>query len=477
MPFTEFYCNAATGAQINAGDLTANGVVTSTNGDWGNAAANRFTAAAGTPFSGVSVGDFASVYLDGATVAVYIGRVTAVNAGGASLDISATAKMGTAPSTGATGRSCTTGGAWKGPNAADGFPFTLIGLTLTNAAADQPRVNMKNGTTYAITAAITTTANGPWTIEGYTTTVGDGGRFILDGTSAGASFVLFTNASDNTRIVGGIFQNNGASGSANGVLANGGRQHWLNCVFNSVRGNGLSTTTTGFNVFEGCEAYACNQSNTAAFAGFNAGIANTRYIRCIAHDNTGSNTSGFFTNVTYVSFDHCIADTNGLYGFSVSTAPITVWFYSCDAYANVNDGIRLANTAAMMCVIENCNFIGNGTGGTGYGINGSGAAMRTGMVRNCGFGAGTAANTTGTVNSLKGMTESGSVTYASNVTPWVDPANGDFRINLAAAKNAGYGVFTETASSYSGAVGFPDIGAAQHLDVPGMLFTPNLEGT
>src|SRR5437763_1304956 len=107
MAFTEFYCDAASGAQINAGDNKT--VVTSTNGDWGNAAANRFTAASGTPFSGVSVGDFASVYLDGATTAVYIARVTAVNGGGASLDLSSTAKCGTAPTTGATGRSCTVG--------------------------------------------------------------------------------------------------------------------------------------------------------------------------------------------------------------------------------------------------------------------------------------------------------------------------------------------------------------------------------
>ena len=59
---------------------------------------------------------------------------------------------------------------------------------------------------------------------------------------------------------------------------------------------------------------------------------------------------------------------------------------------------------------------------------------------------------------------SGAVTYASNATPWVDPANGDFRTNLPAAMNAGRGAFTETAASYAGAVGYPDIGAAMHKD-------------
>jgi hypothetical protein len=60
--------------------------------------------------------------------------------------------------------------------------------------------------------------------------------------------------------------------------------------------------------------------------------------------------------------------------------------------------------------------------------------------------------------------ESGTVTYANDVTPWVDPANGDFRINLAAAKGAGRGTFTQTAASYTGTIGYPDIGAAQHLE-------------
>ena len=55
--------------------------------------------------------------------------------------------------------------------------------------------------------------------------------------------------------------------------------------------------------------------------------------------------------------------------------------------------------------------------------------------------------------------------FASDVTPWVDPANGDFRINLAAAKGAGRGSYTQNAGG--GTVGYPDIGAAQHQDSGG----------
>lgn len=49
----------------------------------------------------------------------------------------------------------------------------------------------------------------------------------------------------------------------------------------------------------------------------------------------------------------------------------------------------------------------------------------------------------------------------TNATPWIDPANGDFRINLAAAKGTGRGNFTETQASYTGTVAYPDIGAGQ----------------
>lgn len=66
-----------------------------------------------------------------------------------------------------------------------------------------------------------------------------------------------------------------------------------------------------------------------------------------------------------------------------------------------------------------------------------------------------------------GMIEYGAVNYASDVTPWTDPANGDFRISLSAAKNAGRGSFIETSSSYAGTIGYPDIGAVQHQDSGG----------
>ena len=129
---------------------------------------------------------------------------------------------------------------------------------------------------------------------------------------------------------------------------------------------------------------------------------------------------------------------------------------NCDSYNNGGDGWRtITNTGTVY--FENSNFIKNG----GYGINVD-TGNRNGFAVNCGFGAGTQANTSGTINVAAGQIEEiGTVTYADDKTPWVDPANGDFRISIGAAKGQGRGTYTQTAASYSGTVGYPDIGAAQ----------------
>lgn len=460
MAFTEFYCDASTGSNINAGDLTANGVVTSTNGDWGNAAANRFTAAAGTPFSGVAVGDFASVYLDGATVAVYIARVTAVNAGGASIDLSTTAKSGTAPANGATGRSCTTGGAWKGPNGTDKFPFNFITSTQTNSAGDPPRVNLKNGTDYTTsTSAITHTLNGPIQFEGYTTTAGDGGRATVANITTTVAYSIFTVSGANVNVYSLIFDGTVfTSGNTFLATSSGAETVVFSCVFKENRGGGLNMGGNNGIVVE-CEAYACNKGNITNHGGFSA-TGSSAFLRCIAHDNTGANTAGFYHSAA-AQFFNCIADTNGGVGFRIASTSQAI-LLNCDSYNNGSDGLDLTGASALPVLIENCNFVNN----TGRGINSSGSAtLRNGLISNCGFGSGTQANDGGDIFSgANGITTAGTVTYASNETPWTDPANGDFRVSLATAKGAGRGSFVQVAGSYAGTVSYPDIGAAQHAD-------------
>jgi hypothetical protein len=457
--YTEFYTDASTGSNINAGDLTANGVVTSTNGGW-STVTNIFTAASGTPFSGVSVGDFASVYTDGATVTGYIGRVTAVGGSGATLTISSTAKSGSAPTTAGTGISCTTGGAWKGPNGASIFPFAFITNAMTNSTGNEPCVNMKSGTEYVITASIAHSFAGNVSFYGYTTTVRDGGRAIINGSTSTTYYNVLNITGVDNHLFNFEIKNNGNSGTqATGVILSGAGIYAKGLVVHDVRGTGINLSGGAF--IDSCETYSCNQSNTANLAGI---VVNSSSLaqNCISHDNSGSNNNGFATGSgsnTRSDFHNCIADSNGLHGFFIVGRDAT-FVSNCDSYNNGADGIRVAaNAVPQNVIIANTNLVKHPSG---WGINVTDASGV--LITNCGFGTGTQANASGNISAGVSTQSTGSVTYASDVTPWVDPANGDFRINLAAAKNAGAGVFTETAASYAGTIGYPDIGAAQHQD-------------
>jgi hypothetical protein len=185
-----------------------------------------------------------------------------------------------------------------------------------------------------------------------------------------------------------------------------------------------------------------------------------RVSYCTLHDNTrhGLAFDAGFDSELYI--DNTIFDSNGTSNL-VSNNASNISIKQCEFYNGGSHGIDLTSgSPTPRGVIENCNFVLN----NGHGITAT--ATYPLYVINCGFGSGTKTNTSGQTNGAS-VEASGSVTYAADTTPWVDPANGDFRISLATAKGAGYGAFTQTASSYTGAVGYPDIGAAQHQDTGG----------
>lgn len=433
MAFTEFACDSVNGSNVNAGDLASNGVVTSTNGAW-STITNIFTATSGTPFSGVSVGDFCALMADGGTIAVYISRVTAIGGGGLTLTLSSTAKSGTAPTTSATAITATTGGAWKGPNGSSGFPLTFASNNMTNAAGDNVRINMKNNGTYSVTASISpTTTQNFITIQGYTSTYGDLGQAAIDGGTTGASYQLFNPVTNELNAIDVIFGHNGSTGSAHGVVPSANCM-FTRCVFHDFKGIGL---------FGGALACQCEAYSNGTNSGFNSVMS---CVRCYSHGNTGG---GFVMGSGTMS--HCIADGNTTFGFQVGSNGMLL---GCDAYNNGTDGIQCS--AAGCVVIENCNLLLNGA----YGINGNSQTV-VGIIRNCGFGSGSKANTSGQTHLLAGIQSVGSVTYASGVTPWNAPTTGDFSIILAAAIAAGIGAFTETGASKTGTVAHPDIGAGQ----------------
>lgn len=461
MPYTEFYCDYTNGLNTNAGDNSANGLVTSTNGGW-STTTNVFTAASGTPFSGVSVGDFASVYTDGSTVTGYITRVTAVGGGGATLTLSTTAKAGTAPTTATTGITCKTGGVWKGPNAASGFPFSLATIgSLTNASGNAPRFNLKNNATYAVTANITSASVGPYVVQGYATSVGDGGRATIDGGTSGTAYIVVTASGNRQRWVDIIVANNGASSVSPIFRLSGTGSCAERCVARNSRGDGFNLIGT-YTQLKSCEAYANCANNSSGGGGITTnGATSFALIDCISHDNTGTNTTGFVL-LDAGTVIGCIADTNGKAGFDLSSTN-SCRMKNCVAYNNVTDGIILSNALASMFDIENCILMSNGTAGSVYGINGTGAGSRIGGITNCAF----YNNRTGQTNGLSAMEVVGSVTLTGD--PFNAASTGNFTLNNtagagAACRGAGRGTFTQTQASYTGSVSYPDIGATQHME-------------
>lgn len=466
MAFTEFCCRSG-GSNLNAGTRTGNSTEPGTSASFTYASGNWvastgvFTVASGNPSTdGVAVGDFASVYADGSTVTGFVGRVTAVSS--TTITVSLTAKSGTAPTDGTGNRTLKIGGAWAGPSGATAFPFGFIEQGLKNTTGNSPRVNLKNDQTYSITAAMTHSgATGAsqaamMTFQGYTSSYGDGGKATIDGGTSGASYVLLTisGTTASVHLEDLCLQNNGATGSADATAAIASA---CRLVVNSVRGSGLVVAS---GTISECEAYSCNQSNSSAKAGFYLSAATA--IRCISHDNSGSNTDGFIGDSGTIVYIRCISDTNGRRGFSCAFNGVIATLFGCDSYNNGSHGIVISEASSTRSVynVENCNLVKNG----GYGIQGSvgGTIGHSGRIRNNAYGAGTQANALGATNfPASNPSEVAPVTYASGVTPWTDPASGDFRISLAAAKAAGRGSFTQTQASYGGTVGYPDIGAAQ----------------
>lgn len=458
MAFTELYCRTD-GSNLNAGSVdSATAAFTYASGSW-VASTGVFTVASGNPQTdGVVVGDFASVYPNGSTLAVFIGRVTAVSS--TTITVSLTAKSGTAPTNGTNSRTLKIGGAWAGPSAAIDFPFDFVQNTQTNSAGDRPRVNIKNGT-YTITAVIAagTVQNGI-VFQGFTTTPGDGGKPTIDGNVGGVpSIVLITVSGVDITLRDFIFKGGGITGSSTGVSITGVRNLLHRIVVWNCRGTGIDITGGNATILE-CESYSNNVSN-GTLAGFSSSIQ-CAFIRCISHDNTGSSNSGFrITATTQITFRECIIDSNGLHGISISSANIVCNVLNCDIYNNGANGINVGATSTATLIIENTNFIKN----VGYGVERTNGRL-SGLITNCGFGSGTMANGSGKLNSTQELVELNTVDYAADITPWNDPDNGDFDISLNAAKDTGRGSFTQTQAGYSGTVGYNDIGAAKHVTPP-----------
>jgi hypothetical protein len=469
MAYSEFYCNASTGDNTNSGSDEGSPVFTNTNANWDGTSIFTPNNGQNPVTQGVVVGMFAAVFLDGAATATRIARVTAVtNATNGTITLSTTFTGG-AVAVGTTGRTIRVGGCWKGPNAAVGFPFTLSNLGLaTNSSGNMPRINMKNNASYSISTGISFsgTAGGAVVIQGYASSVGDGGRAVIT-TTTNAVSVITTSSTDRT-FIDLEFVTTATTGTATGVTAVG-FNYFYRCVFHGWRGICLAQSAGGTCWINECEFYDFNKSNSAGLGAIVMTAGNSVF-NSYFHDASSANCNGIVIssgNHQSVIVGH-IFDNLGGSGV-LSNGGTAAEFISQNDFYHCGCGIKLVGANIYHLVIRNNNFIGNTT----YAFDGNNATHIEAYMHNNGYGSGTEANTSGNYNNtqeaiLDDSTGNNSrIVYAANTTPYNAPTTGDFRISLAAAKNTGRGFYPQTDGSATGTVAYPDIGAVQHQDSGG----------
>lgn len=433
---------------MNAGSSTANSAdVTSTNGSW-DITANTFIATAATPFSAVQVGDWASIYPDGtSTGAVYVAQVTTINSGGLSITLSTTAKYGTKPSSGATGKSCKINGAW----ASELAPVALGSGSVPAAT----KVNWKAGT-YTITASRTialtaVTTTGLW-FSGYNTTPGDLDSDTTNGLTKpllafNATFAM--TASGNRQRWSGF----NVTGAISGTLWNQAgafqvyqRVRWENTSSNA--GAVAVTSTTGA-TFAYCWMKTPITATTSGTC-ISTSAVGLLFIGCVLE---GGGIAGLNLGTTSAVCQGCVFLNNKGSGILMSLGAISA--LQCVFYGATVDGIKISSTpsGAILSSVVGCLFSGlNGSTATTNGINNASGTNTGNFYRACNdyYNVTNPEVGMGDYSATFGQTDSSPVvTSATDMTP-VAGSN--------ALAHGFPGVFeNQTFTSYV------DIGAVQHL--------------
>lgn len=337
-------------------------------------------------------------------------------------------------------------------------------MSLTNANGDRVRLNVNSGQTYTMTAQLVLNSLGSATMQGFSSTVNDGGQATFTSNiTSGANFT--STSTGNHTFIDLIFANTGAANSNSVFTSSSLGNSFFRCVFHGGRGAGLSFASSNFGVAIECEAYDDNKSNTANVGGFattGSGNSICLFLNCYSHDHaSGSNAHAYAvgSGSMGIMLINSIADTCAGSGYSFAGASVinSIVAMGNNFYNNTVDGITLSNTgaASSFAYIVNNNFLKN----AGKAINNT-LVGQSGIIYNNGRGAGTQAN--GGADVLNGIVNGGTdITYANDITPWNAPVTGNFSTTLAAAINAGRGFFLETDGTNTGTVGYPDIGAAQ----------------
>ena len=304
-----------------------------------------FTASSGTPFSGASVGQWASILSggEGASGTTFISQISAIGGSGASItvytengqsavktffgDFSNTDNGNFGPSGTVTVR---VGGAW-----ANIVPMTTGAATSPRTmsyagSVNSIRVNVKSGTynsSTSLTLVTPPTVGKPLFIRGYATTAGDLDNVANPGThpslsfssTAGLTLPAYTRL-ENIDVT--------TSGSANPLVTVSGLGVMMTRCRITATSGAITVTGAGFN------AWACYFATTSTTV-----------------TNTASQANGGLP-----TFTECVFQ-GGLYN---ATASYTSAFLEC-VFKNPTSHNILASTASAGNVFHRCTFYNSGT--------------------------------------------------------------------------------------------------------------------
>ena len=434
---TEFCCRSG-GSNLNAGTLQGDSTEPGTSasasyeyGDW-DASTGVFTSNDNDPSSdGVAVGDYVSLHDEFDTATGFVGQVTAVASYEMTIDIT-DHYAGTIPSTSTGTVFAKVGGAWQGPNGAEGFPLDFVEDRMADGSDTSVRVNLKNDQTYAITAQITSSADHYRIFQGYTTNYADGGEAEIQGPATGTSFILwYMNAPTNTGNwwIDLFFNQNGDSaGSDWGVQFSAGSQRngIYRCRFANMYRDGLLINRSD-TILVDVESF-----DNGRYGIHNSGGDNIKMYNCYVHDNTSV---GWYTADGQNRFNvmvGCVFANNGSDGCRLGQDSGS-HIFNCVFYKNAADGLTLRQ-AATGAVVQDCAFFDNGGYGIDWGTSGDGAIN---ILRNNAYGSGTQANTSGKYRSgANSLININDIDETADFNPWTDPDNGDFTLKATSSLEA-----------------------------------------
>lgn len=346
MAYLDLYVRTG-GSNLNAGTTDTDSPSVTATCTYSDPASGQvtFTASSGTPFSGVSVGQWASILSggEGASGSTFISQISAIGGSGASITVY-TENGQSAVKTffgdfsnsdnGIFGPSGTVtvrvGGAW-----ANIVPMTTGAATsprtMTYAGSvNSIRVNIKSGT-YSSSAALTLvtvpTVGKPLFLRGYATTAGDLDNVANPGTHPVLSF----------------------SSTANLVMPAYTRLENIDVTTSGTPNPLVSVTGLGV-MLTRCRVTATSGALTATGAAFNA------WACYFATTSTTVTNTSCAANGGLPTFTQCVFQ-GGLYNVNAS---YTSAFLEC-VFKNSTSHNILASTASAGNVFHRCTFYNSGT--------------------------------------------------------------------------------------------------------------------